>query len=355
MRIAIIASLGAAFLLTNAGFASEGPRSAEVRVPNSAPRDRPFPGEIQLSVDASDINRRIVHVHEVITGLERGARLLYPKWIPGGHAPEGTIDRLSGMRFTSGGKALAWKRDPLDMYAFIPELPKEAASLEVDFDYLSPTSGKVGDQEISHEILTLEWIAVVIYPDGYYARQIPVHTNLTLPPGWKYASALEEEGSSAGRIVFKTLSLEKLIDSPFYAGTYNLRLDLDPQGPKPVHLNIFADRPELLDVKPEQLAVHRALIQQAYKLFGSNHYDHYDFLLSISDYVHEQGTEHHQSSEDGTGPGYFTEWKKYSYDRGLLPHEYAHSWNGKFRRPLTYGRQTTVCPCKTVSCGSMRA
>jgi len=43
--------------------------------------------------------------------------------------------------------------------------------------------------------------------------------------------------------------------------------------------------------------------------------------------------EHLQSSENGTTPGYFTEWDKTADARDLLPHELAHSWNGKFRRP----------------------
>jgi len=74
-------------------------------------------------------------------------------------------------------------------------------------------------------------------------------------------------------------------------------------------------------------------VQQAYKLFGSHHYDHYDFLLSLSDHMGGIGLEHHQSSEDGTLPNYFTDWDKLPDSRDLISHEYTHSWNGKFRRP----------------------
>src|SRR5207237_5214216 len=108
--------------------------------------------------------------------------------------------------------------------------------------------------------------------------------------------------------------------------------DLD-EGSVPVRLNIMADRPELLEIKPEQLAAHRNLVQQAYKLYGSHHYNHYDVLLALTDRMGSIGLEHHQSSENGTVPGYFTEWHKNSNERDLLPHEYTHSWNGKFRRP----------------------
>jgi predicted metalloprotease with PDZ domain len=118
-----------------------------------------------------------------------------------------------------------------------------------------------------------------------------------------------------------------------YAGRYAARFDLDPNGAVPVHLDLFADRPELLAITPEQLEAHRSLVQQAYKLYGSHHYSHYDFLYSLSDQIQQNGLEHHQSSEDGSVPEALTEWDKTAYDRDLLAHEFTHSWNGKFRRP----------------------
>jgi predicted metalloprotease with PDZ domain len=45
------------------------------------------------------------------------------------------------------------------------------------------------------------------------------------------------------------------------------------------------------------------------------------------------GLEHHRSSENATTPTYFTEWTSNAPSRNLLPHEYNHSWDGKFRRP----------------------
>ena len=183
------------------------------------------------------------------------------------------------------------------------------------------------------EMLNLQWNSVVLYPAGYFSRQITVEPSIRLPAGWQFASALEAVSTSGGVTTFKAVSLENLVDSPTFAGRYFKRLDLDPGGPAPVHLNVVADRLSLLEVKPDQLTAHRALVQQAYKLYGSHHYDHYDFLLALSDRMGGIGLEHHQSSENGTVPGYFTEWDKNADTRDLLPHEYTHSWNGKFRRP----------------------
>ena len=118
------------------------------------------------------------------------------------------------------------------------------------------------------------------------------------------------------------------------AGRYFKQLDLDPgaAGRRSTWTS-SPTGPTQLEIKPEQLDAHRALVQQAYKLYGSHHYDHYDFLLSLSDKMGGIGLEHHRSSEDGAPPNYFTDWDKTRRQRDLLPHEYTHSWNGKFRRP----------------------
>ncbi|HEY3657512.1 MAG TPA: hypothetical protein VGL34_21260 [Steroidobacteraceae bacterium] len=327
-----IAVWGAATLGTAAG-ESPGPRASSPIVPIAAPKDRAYPGEIRLAVDASDFSRRILRVHESVSGIGPDTVLLYPKWLPGTHAPEGPIDRIANLRISANGARVAWTRDPVDIYAFRIHAGAGIKSLDIDFDYLSPTSPEVGAMEISRDVMMIEWIELVLYPAGYFARQIPVEASLTLPADWQFASALESARAGGARTTFKRVGLETLADSPVYAGRYAARLDLDPGSPSPVHLNLFADRPQLLAVKPEQLAAHRALVQQAYKLFGSRHYAHYDFLYSLSDQIQHNGLEHHQSSEDGSDPESFTEWDKTAYVRDLLPHEFTHSWNGKFRRP----------------------
>jgi predicted metalloprotease with PDZ domain len=313
--------------------ASPGPGPLAPAEPIAAPKDRPYPGAMRLAVDASDLERRIVHVHETLSGVRPDTVLLYPKWLPGTHAPEGPIDRLAGIKITANGAPVTWTRDPVDVYAFHVHPAPGVKSFDIDFDYLSPTSPKVGPIEITRDILSVEWNALVLYPAGYFTRQIPVAASLTLPADWKFGSALETVAASGRETQFKRVSLETLVDSPVYAGRYTSRLDLDPSGAVPVHLDLFADRPELLAISPEQLKAHRSLVQQAYKIFGSHHYSHYDFLYSLSDQIQQNGLEHHQSSEDGSDPEAFTEWNKTAYDRDLLAHEFTHSWNGKFRRP----------------------
>jgi predicted metalloprotease with PDZ domain len=314
--------------------------------PLAPPQDQAYPGSIRLSVDATDIAHRVFHVHETVpVAGGKELALLYPEWLPGTHAPQGLnhINKLAGLVIKANGAningaPLAWERDPCDIFAFRVHPPAGAASIDIDFDYLSPDGAQNGPgagQEISQEMLVLEWGSLVLCPAGHFVSRIQVEPSVTLPQGWEFATALDHAGDVA-EASFKPVSLETLVDSPLFAGKYAMRWDLDPGAAVPVHLDAFADRPDLLKTKDldKHIDAHRALIQQAYKLFGSKHYDHYDFLVTLSDNLGDGGLEHHRSSEDNTKPEYFTEWdSKTVATRDLLPHEYTHSWNGKFRRP----------------------
>ncbi len=304
---------------------------AKASVP--APVDRPYPGALQIAVDASDVGRRIIHVAETLTAPPEELVLYYPKWIPGQHGPGGPIDRVAGLVVRAAGQTLAWKRDPADANAFHVHVPAGTASLDIRYDYLSPTSAKVAQAEIGPDVMFLEWIEVSLYPAGYYAKQIPVQASLTLAAGWDYGTALTTAHREGAHVEFARTDLETFFDSPLYAGRYARHIDLNPGAAVPVMLNVFADRASSLEMPDAELQVHRALVQQAYKLFGARHYAHYDFLLSLSDQIQQIGLEHHQSSENGQDPDYFTDRAATLESRDLLAHEYTHSWNGKFRRP----------------------
>jgi predicted metalloprotease with PDZ domain len=298
-----------------------------------APADRDYPGVLKIAVDASDVERRIVHVTETLTAPPENLVLYYPKWIPGQHAPGGPIDRIAGLVIRAGDQVLRWKRDPLDVNAFHVTVPSGAPALDIRYDYLSPTSAKVAQAEMSRDVMFLEWISVGLYPAGFYANRIAVEPSLTLAAGWDYGTALKTTLRDGTQVQFARTDLETFFDSPVYAGRYALHLDLDPGAKVPVRLNAFADRPSALQVPESELRIHRALVQQADRLYGARHYAHYDFLLSLSDQIQQIGTEHHQSSENGQDPDYFTDREGTLEGRDLLAHEYTHSWNGKFRRP----------------------
>jgi predicted metalloprotease with PDZ domain len=297
-----------------------------------APQDKPYPGTVAIHVDANDTAQGIFRVRETIPVQAGALTLLYPQWIPGDHSPTGPINMLAGLKLTADGKPLKWKRDEYNVYAFHVDVPAGVSSIDASFQYLSGRTDNEGF-EITDRMMDMAWSKVLLYPAGYFSRGITFAPSVTFAHGWQFGTALETASQSGDTTTFKPVTLNNLVDSPIYAGQYFKRVDLNPGGDAPVHLDIVADDAKYLAITPEQLQAHRNLVTQATKLFGSHHYDHYDFLFSLSDVLAGNGTEHHQSSENGLGADYFTAWSDAAPDRDLLAHEYTHSWNGKFRRP----------------------
>jgi predicted metalloprotease with PDZ domain len=313
---------------------SPGPQPRPMPPAVPAPQDVAYPGTLKVEVDATDIQRRIFRVRETIPVTGPGPMvLLYPQWVPGGHSPRNPLYDVAGLVIRADGEPLAWTRDPVQVFGFHVTPPEGARSLEVEFQYLSPTAPAQGRVVMTPEMLNAQWIALAMYPAGYFTRRIPVEASIRLPQGWSYATALETAGEAGGVVTFKTVDFDTFLDSPMFAGRYFKRFDLDTSGKSPVRLNVFADRPELLATKPEQIEKHRELIRQADRLYGARHYDHYDLLLALTSRMGGIGLEHQRSSENGTAPEYFTEWDAGAPSRNLLPHEYNHSWDGKYRRP----------------------
>jgi predicted metalloprotease with PDZ domain len=341
MKAPSLSLLSTAFILLSLVSASlaqsNPPQPQPVPLPPAiaAPVDRPYPGAVQLDVDLTNIADRVIHVREQVP-VERGAKelvLLYPKWIPGNHSPTGPISRLAGIVTHVDGKRVQWVRDQIDVYAFHVPLTAGAKSLEVEFDYLSPNRQAEGRIEISDAIADLAWNEVLLYPAGYFSRDISFNATLKLPENWKYATALETASEQGATLKFKPTTLNTLVDSPLYAGKHYKRVDLSPAPTDEVHLDLFADEEKDLDITPDELEKHKQLVLEADKLYASHHYNHYDLLLLLSNKVGGIGLEHHQSSENGQRPTYFTDWSAGILGRDLLAHEYTHSWNGKFRRP----------------------
>ena len=303
--------------------------------------NKAYPGIVQLTVDASDLDRKIFNIRASIPVQTGPLTLYFPEWLPGKHGTNGALNQLAGLHFSGNQQSIAWKRDPLNMYAFHLQIPAGVSQLKAEYQFLSPTDDKFGRVTMTPEIIGVQWNNMILYPAGAASDQIQIQPTLILPAGFQFGSALKlaeksenlSPSQSQNEFQFKPVTLEELVDSPVFAGKYFKRFDLNPGAKVPVHLNVVADKPESLNATPEQIAAHKALVQQATILFGSQHYRHYDFLLALSDEFSGIGLEHHQSSENGVRPGYFSDWAKKSSGRDLLAHEYTHSWNGKFRRP----------------------
>ena len=331
--LAFFAILSTASASVVSAQSSPGPTPAPLPPPIAAPVDTPYPGTIALLVDVTDVVHRVADVHEKIPVQAGELTLLYPKWLPGNHSPTGPISKLAGLVVTANGKRIDWVRDRVDVYAFHVDVPQGVKALDVNFQYLFPVKKTEGRISFSSKLLDLSWNTMVLYPAGHFSRQISFAPSIKLPGEWKFASALEVQSQKGDTVHFQDTALEKLVDSPLYAGVNYERVDLSTDANNRVYLDVFADTPEELVISPEQLQFHKNMVKEAAKLYASHHYDHYDFLFSLSDTIGGEGLEHHQSSEDGTRGNYFTDWAAGVQGRDLLAHEYTHSWDGKFRRP----------------------
>jgi predicted metalloprotease with PDZ domain len=284
---------------------------------------------IQLTVDATKTQQKLLHAHELIPVKAGPLTLYYPKWIPGEHGPNGPIASLTGLKFEADGKTIPWKRDLLDVFTFHLDIPAGVNHLDARYDFIEPVGGSA-----TEKLMVLEWNDVILYPAGTPAQQLTYEAKLLMPDGWKFGTSLPIENQSINQVSFKQISLDMLVDSPIIAGEYYRVIDLTPAG-EPIHheINLAADSEAALNMSPENQKEMINLVAESGKLFGTRHYRDYHFLLALSDHVMHFGLEHHESNDSRLPERALLVPTSGMSLGGLLAHEFVHSWNGKFRRP----------------------
>jgi predicted metalloprotease with PDZ domain len=293
------------------------------------------PPTITVSLDATDAPRKILHARLVIPASPGALTLYYPKWLPGEHGPTGPIVNLAGLKLSAGGREISWRRDLEDMYTFHCQVPERASAVEVSLDFLMPdmASGFSSGASATSELAVINWNQVVLYPSGWPAAELTYVASLQLPPGWKFGTALPVAKQESYAVEFQPVSLVRLIDSPVLAGAHFREVALSPGQDPPHFLDIAADADADLAMSPQVEAAYRQLVAETGALFGARHYRDYHFLYTLSEYTAHFGLEHHESSDDRTFERVFLDNDRFKTSAGLLPHEFVHSWNGKFRRP----------------------
>ncbi len=296
------------------------------------------PGLIRLFVDASDAPQKILHARMQMPVVPGPLTLYYAKWIPGEHEPDGPINNVAGLKITAGGKPVAWRRDLVNMFAIHLDVPAGVDSLAVDLDFLlsAPTTGFSAGASATPFLDDLSWNQVLLYPAGYAASDLTYIPTLRIPAGWQFATALPAAAGAqrtGDTIDFSPVSLDTLVDSPVLAGRYFRVIDLTPGQNPPHEMDIAADSAAALTMPDDMQAHFRALVAEAGALFGSRHYRDYHFLLTLSDDVAHFGLEHHESSDDRVSERSLIDDAGRVEFADLLPHEFVHSWNGKYLRP----------------------
>ena len=284
---------------------------------------------ITLAVDATRVPQKLLHVEETVPVKAGPATFYYPKWIPGEHGPDGPVSNITGLKFDAGGQSIPWKRDLLDVWTFHVDVPRGTSKLHIAYDYIESAGYSATDK-----LLALEWNEVALYPAGVTSDKLMFEPKLKLPEGWKFGSAMPVAGQQGSDVEFKPISLELLVDSPVICGEFYRSIDLTPPGESVHHeIDLVADSAAALNMSD---AVQKGLtnvVAETGKLFGARHYREYHFLLTLSDHVAHFGLEHHESNDSRLPERALLEPSAAFSVGGLLPHEFVHSWNGKFRRP----------------------
>ena len=290
-----------------------------------------------VTVDAREAPRGIMTAHLEIPVSPGPLTLVYPKWLPGRHSPAGPLTSLGGPRFTVNGHALPWRRDSVDLNAFHLDIPAGATQVGADLEILTAPApdgvvqGLESPRTATESLLILEWHQLMLYPAGARSDDLTYQASARLPTGWKFATALHTEGTADGTQTFAPVSLTTLLDSTLIAGRYFRDI---PLGGKPaVTLHVAADIPVALNITADMEAHYRRLVSEATALFGATHYDHYEFLWTLTDQIMPDGLEHHESSDNRSPLRTLLDDPTRRAEANLLPHEYSHSWNGKYRRP----------------------
>jgi predicted metalloprotease with PDZ domain len=299
---------------------------------------------VTLDVDATDVSHSIQHAHIALPVRPGPLTLAYPKWVPGEHAANGPITQLINLHFSATGREIGWRRDTLDAFSFHIIIPAGTHTLTVDFDYLSPPEtfgagfGKSPNMTLNQLVLLFNQL--VLYPAQQATSAIAVDTTVKLPKGWSYDCALPLQRMGDSTVKLPTVSLSTLGDSPLIAGR-NFRSIRLTDVPVPTRVSIAANAPSDLAIAPELIDRLRTLVAETTTVFGPGHYRRYVWLLSLGDVLDHDGTEHLESSDIRQPDALFTDPAN-SIQMRLFPHEYVHSWNGKFRRPE--GLTTTQPP-----------
>lgn len=300
-----------------------------------APSARAAVAPIVVEVDARDAARSILHTHLTIPAQPGAFTLYYPKWIPGEHMPSGPIANIASLVIEANGTVIPWRRDDVDGFAFHVNVPSGAHTLDVAFDFLLGRGGNFSAGASSDPSLAIiNWNQLVLFPQGYRSRTLMVQPNITLPSGWRYGTALPDPKQIGSTVHFGTVSAETLVDSPLAAGMHFRRVPLYDANGATAEIDAISDSDAALDWPTSAVAQYRNLVKEAIALYGGRHWQHYHFLFTLSDNVTSFGLEHHQSSDDRVGERTIVDDRMREASASLLPHEFTHSWNGKYRRPL---------------------
>lgn len=315
-------------------------------------------GPMSIEIDATELPRKLLHAKLTIPldgPLARNGgelALWYPKWIPGTHGPGGPVQNIGGLTMSDeDGAAIEWTRQPGEVYRINAQIPAESDSLIITIRYITDQSStnSHGVDSFGSELLGfVSPNTVLFYPDGADVAQLEIRPSLILPDDWSAASALieieaestsgDDDDDDPGRIEYETTTVETFVDSPVMLGRYMEPYDLVTEKlaeTVPPHvMSIFSEAESVVEIPDDVKQLFVDMVTQAALLFDSHPFEHFDILVATTDEMGRNGLEHLASTFNVVGQRTLQSAKRLSgWDEYLIPHEYVHSWVGKYRRP----------------------
>jgi len=293
---------------------------------------------LQIEVDARDLPRRLLHSRIQVPCRPGKLALWFPKWVPGTHGPYGPVQNVGGLRIrTSEGTALKWRRDEAEPYRVECDVPEGTRDITVELDTICNQAAELAAGYLSYGnrlVGIINWSTCLMYPEGPSCDDIQAHLSLRLPEQWKFATALKHEADKQGSSTFQTVSLTDLVDCPLIAGEHVRTIPLNTGADPPAFLDLASESPTALEIGPKVVETYSRVVREAGALFGACHYPEFHFLITCSDDLGYLGLEHLTSSINGVRERDLVgeAWRR-GWVANLIPHEYVHSWCGKFRRP----------------------
>jgi predicted metalloprotease with PDZ domain len=292
---------------------------------------------IQITADLSEAPRKLYHADLEIPVKAGIVDLTTPKWIPGNHRPTGPVDEITGVVFTGNGpggskQTLAWRRDDQDLYEFHVTVPAGVTTLHAHLDCIVTA-------RVTQKMAVLEWEKLLLYPAHTPVKEIAIQPTVTVPQGWGIGTALtpndgyDPQHPTGGTTHFAATTVEQLEDSPVITGQYFHEFALAPEVTPKHYIDVVADAADDAQLRPALLAELNNLVRETGAIYSARHYNVYHFLLTLSDVAGGEGLEHGQSSDNGVGEKGYSDDAHQLSEADLLPHEFTHSWNGKYRRP----------------------
>jgi predicted metalloprotease with PDZ domain len=300
---------------------------------------------LRIEVDARDLPRKLLHSRIQLSCRPGVLGLWYPKWVPGTHAPCGPVQNVAGLVIeAAGGKVIPWKRDEVEPYRVECVIPAGVDTVTVRLDTICNEPAVLAAGYLSfgnRSVGVINWNTCVMYPEGLSSDQVSVDLRLRLPRDWKFASALRAYGKTINggksplvETAFQRVSLTELLDRPLIGGEHLRTIALETGKYPPALFHVVSESASALELSPKVVNLYSRVVQEAGALFELCHYDSFDFLVTCSDELGYLGLEHLRSSLNGVRErDLIDDSKRRGWVANLIPHEYVHSWCGKFRRP----------------------